>query len=92
MELTERAYIPEADDTGILVFNPSMDMDTYVLTMDRFFFIEHLIVRMTGLNKEIPGKYRFPVEIADSLCQAFPYLRVHYQELIRTPDWKDYTK
>lgn len=89
MDLTDRVYIPQADETGILVFNPSMDMNTYISTMDRIFFIEHLIVSMTGLDNEIPGKYRFPVEIAESLCKAFPYLREHYQELIRTPDWKD---
>jgi hypothetical protein len=92
MELTDREYIPQEDDTGVLVYNPSMDMDTYIRTMDRIFFIEHLIVRMTGLGKENLGKYRFPVEIADSLCKAFPYLREHYHELIRTPDWNDYTK
>jgi len=44
MELTDRLYISQDDSTGILVFNPSMDMDTYILTMDRIFFIEHLIV------------------------------------------------
>ena len=69
-----------------------MTMESYTMTMDGLNYIEMLIVRLSGVDIEHPENCKFPVEIADALCRAYPSLREHYAELLRTPDWNDYTK
>lgn len=90
--LSVNAYVPNEANEGLLVFNPDMTMESYTMTMDGLKFIELLIVRLSGVDIQHPVNCKFPIEIADALCRAYPSLREHYAELLRTPDWNDYTK
>ena len=91
-KLAANAYVPDEANEGLLVFNPGMTLESYIKLMDSLNYIEMLIVRLSGVDIEHPENCKFPVEIADALCRAYPSLREHYAELLRTPDWNDYTK